>query len=66
MIRRSEKSFTKLMKSKKKPSLLKTMTMREDRALMYYTGKKLKGKKLKQFKKDMLGLTSKKTINKYL
>ncbi len=51
---RSEKSFAALMKSKKKPSLLKAMTMREDRALMYYTGKKLKGKKLKQFKKDML------------
>ena len=66
MIRRSEKSFTKLMKSKKKPSLLKAVGMREDRGLMYYTGKKLKGKKLKQFKKDMLGLTSKKTINKYL
>ena len=63
---RSEKSFTALMNSKKKPSLLKAMTMREDRALMYYTGKKLKGKELKQFKKDMLGLTSKKTINKYL
>ena len=68
---RSEKSFAALMKSKKKPSLLKTMfTMREGRALMYYTGKKLKQagktKQLKQFKKDMLGLESKKTINKYL
>ena len=46
MIRRSEKSFTKLMKSKKKPSILKAVGMREDRGLMYYTGKKLKGKKL--------------------
>ena len=54
------------MKSKKKPSVLKAVGMREDRGLMYYTGKKLKGKKLKQFKKDMLGLTSKKSINKYL
>ena len=63
---RSEKSFAALMKSKKKPSLLKAMTMREDRALMYYTGKKLKGKKLKQFKQDMLGLTSMKYLNKHL
>jgi len=63
---RSEKSFAKLMKSKKKPSLLKAMTMKEHRALMYYTGKKLKGTKLKQFKQDMLGLTNKSYINKYL
>ena len=66
MFRRNEKQFAKLMKSKKKPSLLKTLTMPEDQALMYYTGKKLKGKKLKKFKQDMLGLQSKQYINKYL
>jgi len=66
MFYRSEKSFTKLMKSKKKPSVLKAIGMREDRGLMYYTGKKLKGKKLKKFKQDMLGLTSMKYLNKHL
>ena len=70
LIPRSEKTFSKLMKSKKKPSLLKAMSMRETRALMYYTGKKLKQagktKQLKQFKLDMLGLTSKSYLNKYL
>ena len=54
------------MKSKKNPSVLKAVGMREDRGLMYYTGKKLKGKKLKQFKQDMLGLTSMKYLNKHL
>ena len=36
------------MKSKKKPSFLKAMTMPEDQSLMYYTGKRLKGKKRKR------------------
>ena len=71
LIPRDEKDFAKLMKSKKKPSLLKAMfTMRGGRSLMYYTGKNLKQagktKQLKQFKKDMLGLSSKRYINKYL
>jgi len=70
MFYRSEKSFTKLMKSKKKPSVLKAIGMREDRGLMYYTGKKLKQagktKELKKFKQDMLGLTSMKYLNKHL
>ncbi len=65
MYRRNEKSFNKLMKSKKKSSFLKAMTMPEDQSLMYYTGKSLKGKKRKKFKKDMLGITSQKNINKY-
>ena len=42
LIPMDEKDFTKLMESKKKPSLLKAMPMREHRSLMYYTGKKLK------------------------
>ena len=70
LIPRDEKDFAKLMKSKKKPSLLKAMTMPESRSLMYYTGKKLKQagktKELKKFKQDMLGLTSMKYLNKHL
>jgi len=33
---------------------------------MLFQGKNLKGKKLKQFKQDMLGLTSMKYLNKHL
>ena len=70
LIPMDEKDFTKLMKSKKKPSLLKAMPMREHRSLMYYTGKKLKQagktKELKKFKTDMLGLVDISYLNKHL
>ena len=66
MFRPNEKSFGKLMKSKKKSSFLKAMTLTEGQHLMYRTGKNLKGSKLKKFKQDMLGLESKKYINKHL
>jgi|TARA_B110000238_G_scaffold165487_1_gene180838 hypothetical protein len=66
MFRPSEKTFTKWMKSKKKSSFLKGMALTEGQRLMYRTGKNLKGSKLKKFKTDMLGLESKKYINKHL
>ena len=77
---RSEKSFAKLMNqpySKKKSLSMHLRGMNplkahytESQKLMYAWGKPLKqagkNKKLKQFKQDMLGLTSKSYLNKYL
>ena len=75
-----EKAFTKLMKqpySKKKSLGMHLRGMNplkahytESQKLMYAWGKPLKHagktKELKQFKQDMLGLTSMKNLNKYL
>ena len=65
-----EVAFTKAMKSKKKPSIARALfgfpRFTEAQTGMYLHGKKLKGKKLKQFKQDMLGLTSMKYLNKHL
>jgi len=65
-----EVAFTKAMKSKKKPSILKATfgypRYTEAQGLMLFQGKNLKGKKLKQFKQDMLGLTDMKYLNKHL
>ena len=75
-----EKAFAKLMKqpySKKKSLGMHLRGMNplkarysESQKLMYTVGKPLKQagktKQLKQFKLDMLGLTSKRHLNKYL
>ena len=67
---KKEIAFTKAMKSKKKPSITRALIgfprFTEAQTGMYLHGKKLKGKKLKQFKQDMLGLTSMKYLNKHL
>ena len=65
-----ETKFDGWMNNKSKPSFLDEFTMNEEHGLLYKVGKPIKEsgnkKELKQIKKDILGISNKSYINKYL